>query len=95
MAALLAKLQNVLPFLLFAVLAVAGVATTTENPASGIFIAMLVIALFGAVAILFQKFLFQKVMKSRNSYQVTVFSSVLIVLPSGFYFKTRKQNHLK
>lgn len=75
MVATITKLQHVLPYLVFTVLAIAGVATTTANPGQGIFIAMLVLALLGGALTLAQNFLLQK-MKSSNSYEVNSFGGV-------------------
>ena len=63
-------LHLLMPYLVFGVLAFAGILTTSYNPSWGIFIAMFVLALLGAAGTLFQKFLMKKVMKSSNSYQV-------------------------
>ena len=63
-------LEKLLPYVIFSILALAGVATAVESTSAGIFIAILVLALLGAAATLFQKFLLKKVLKSSNSYQV-------------------------
>lgn len=65
-------LNLLMPHLVFGVLAFAGLLTTSANPSWGIFVAMFVLALLGAAGTLFQKFLMKKVMKSSNSYQVSL-----------------------
>ena len=65
-------LEKLLPYVIFTILGLAGVATAVESTSAGIFIAILVLALLGAAATLFQKFLLKKVLKSSNSYQVCV-----------------------
>ena len=63
-------LEKLLPYVIFTILALAGVATAHGGTSAGIFIAILVLALLGAAFTCFQKFLLKKVMKSSNSYQV-------------------------
>jgi len=65
-------LEKLLPYVIFSILALAGVATAVGSTSAGIFIAMLVLALLGAAFTIFQKFLLKKVMKSSNSYQINV-----------------------
>lgn len=65
-------LEKLLPYVIFSILALAGVATAHGDTEAGIFIAILVLALLGAAFTCFQKFLLKKVMKSSNSYQVCV-----------------------
>ena len=65
-------LEKLLPYVIFSILALAGVATAIGGTSVGIFITILVLALLGAAFTCFQKFLLKKVMKSSNSYQVRV-----------------------
>merc|ERR1712156_881010 len=65
-------LEKLLPYVVFSILALVGVATAKGDAAAAIFIAILVLALLGAAFTLFQKFLLKKVMKSSNSYQINV-----------------------
>ena len=65
-------LEKLLPYVVFSILALVGVATAKGDTAAAIFIAILVLALLGAAFTLFQKFLLKKVMKARNSYQVCI-----------------------
>ena len=66
-------LEKLLPYVIFSILALAGVATAVGGTSAGIFIAILLLALLGAAFTIFQKFLLKKVMKSSNSYQVCLF----------------------
>ena len=68
-------LEKLLPYVVFSILALVGVATAKGDTAAAIFIAILVLALLGAAFTLFQKFLLKKVMKSSNSYQVCIAST--------------------
>jgi len=65
-------LEKLLPYVIFSILALAGVATANGDTSAGIFITILVLALLGAAFTCFQKFLLKKVMKSSNSYQINV-----------------------
>ena len=67
-------LEKLLPYVIFSILALAGVATAIGDTSAGIFITILVLALLGAAFTCFQKFLLKKVMKSSNSYQVCLAS---------------------
>ena len=79
-------LEKLLPYVIFSILALAGVATAVGSTSAGIFIAMLVLALLGAAFTIFQKFLLKKVMKSSNSYQVCIcFNSHLLQLCLELY----------
>merc|ERR1712227_1066077 len=76
-------LEKLLPYVVFSILALAGVATAHGGTAAAIFIAILVLALLGAAFTLFQKFLLKKVMKSSNSYQINVQSDSTKTKKSG------------
>merc|ERR1711962_889391 len=76
-------LEKLLPYVVFSILALVGVATAKGDTAAAIFIAILVLALLGAAFTLFQKFLLKKVMKSSNSYQINVQSDSTKTKKSG------------
>ena len=85
-------LEKLLPYVIFSILALAGVATAVGSTSAGIFIAMLVLALLGAAFTIFQKFLLKKVMKSSNSYQVRVSLSTLLQIHPNYLFQINVQS---
>ena len=85
-------LEKLLPYVIFSILALAGVATAVGSTSAGIFIAMLVLALLGAAFTIFQKFLLKKVMKSSNSYQVRVSLSTLLQIHPNYFFQINVQS---
>merc|ERR1712243_448457 len=67
---LLTKLQPLLTFLCFLILSICGAATTSESSSLGLFITILILSLLGGCYVIFQNFMVQKMMKSRNSYEI-------------------------